>query len=163
MISFNPQDVRRFVAAINRLRRIVTIQANDFPMKCAVDYAYRLSYNITTQKFTYAPYSSRYKTWKDKYFPGSLGFWHLQGYLLKNIKPAKVQGGWFAGIDESAMAPAIRGGGSHRVADYGYHMEYGSKKQPARPLFNPTLDEFEDKGWPKLASEVQSRMKGAWR
>ena len=165
MISFKPEDVRRFNAAINRLRRIVTIQKEDFPMKSAVDYANRLSYNISTQKFapSYPPYSYKYQLWKEKYYPGSIGFWHLRGYLLKNIKPFKVPQGWFAGIDGSAMAPAIYGGRQVRISDYGYYMEYGRRRRPARPLFNPTLDEFENEGWSKLATEVQSKMKGAWR
>jgi len=167
MIRFDPQDVKKLNKAITRLERVLAIEKNDLPMYSALDYVYRLNRNIVNQKFagTYASYSPKYAAWKSKNYPGSIGFWHLRGYMLKNLRAFKDPQGWIGGINGSITVPGIgfgKGSKPQNLSDIGFRMEYGKGRQPARPLFMPTLDEYVNEGWPTVIARTITKMKGAW-
>lgn len=168
--TWEPGSYRRYLTALRRIKRKVIIEQNDFPMRCAVDYVYRVSNNISTQKFaaSYSPLNERYRHWKILQFGQDKGFWVLRGLLQKSIKPFKVREGWFGGIDADIMAPGTswfgeKPGSPISIAEYGYWLEYGRRGQPARPLFRPTLDEFVEEGWQRVADFSISKMANAWR
>jgi hypothetical protein len=171
MIKINPKSIRKFNRAIDRLKRKLILERENLPMYSAIDYVHRLNKNLTSQKFSasYPSYSSlRYATWKEKYFPGSLGFWHLRGFVLKSLRPFKVSGGWIGGIRGDLMVPGSSWfgegmtGEAVRLSDIAYWMEYGRRRQPPRPLFNPTLSEFIQIGWPIVITKSISKMKATW-
>ena len=150
--------------------RKVIIEQNDLPMRSAIDYFTRVSANIASQKFAgqWAPLNQRYREWKIFAFGVDKGFWVMSGILQKSLTAFKVEKGWFGGIPEGAMAPRMswfgdKPGTPISVAEYGYWTEYGRNNQPERPLFRPTLEEFKDEGWPKLANFTIGKMMAAWR
>lgn len=168
--TWEPNSYRRYLTALNRLRRKVIIEQNDFPMRSAIDYFTRVSANIASQKFAgdWAPLNQRYREWKIFAFGANRGWWIMSGILQKSLTAFKLGDGWFGGIPEGVMAPGTswfgdKPGTPVSVAEYGYWAEYGRNNQPARPLFRPTLEEFVAEGWPKLANFTIGKMMGAWR
>jgi hypothetical protein len=138
-------------------------------MRSALDYIYRVSNNISIQKFAgqWSPLNQRYKEWKIFAY-GESRWWIMSGALQKSLSAFKLSGGWFGGIPAHAMAPSTswfgtKPGAPVSIAEYGYWAEYGRRGQAARPLFNPTLEEFVNEGWPKQATQSASKLIGAWR
>ena len=169
-VIWEPNSYRRYLTALHRIIRKVIIEQNDFPMRSAIDYFTRVSANIASQKFAgdWTPLNQRYREWKIFAFGADRGRWIMSGILQKSLTAFKVQDGWFGGIPEGVMAPRMSWFGDTpgtpiSVAQYGYWAEYGRNKQPARPLFFPTLSEFLAEGWPKLATFTIGKMMGAWR
>jgi hypothetical protein len=151
------------------LRRKVIIESNDFPMRSAIDYFTRVSSNIATQKFAgdWAPLNQRYKEWKLFAF-GESRTWIMRGILQKSLTAFKVAEGWFGGVPEGVMAPGTSWFGTEpgspiSVAQYGSWLEYGRNKQPERPLFRPTLQEFIREGWHDQIDISMTKMLWAWR
>ena len=92
----------------------------------------------------------------------------MSGVLQRNLTAFKTREGWFGGIPGDVVAPTwswfgTEPGAAMRVADYGYWVEYGRNGQAERPLFRPTLEEFIEEGWPKLADMTISKIMEAWR
>jgi hypothetical protein len=168
-MTWEPSSYRRYLTAINRLIRKATIEKNDLPMRSAVDYIYRVSSNISTQRFAgqWSPLNQRYKEWKLFAF-GESRWWIMSGALQKSLSAFRLQGGWFGGVPENATAPGTSWFGTDpgspvSIAEYGYWAEYGRRGQAARPLFNPTLDEFVEEGWPRQADMTIAKLAAAWR
>ena len=168
-MTWEPSSYRRYLIAINRLIRKATIEKNDLPMRSALDYVYRVSNNISIQRFAgdWTPLNQRYKEWKLFAF-GESRWWIMSGALQKSLSAFRLQDGWFGGVPEHAMAPSTSWFGTEpgalvSIAEYGYWAEYGRKGQAARPLFRPTLQEFVEEGWPRQADMAITKLAGAWR
>jgi hypothetical protein len=89
---------------------------------------------IDKQRYSYKwkPLSVPYMKYK-KAHNLSLKTWEATGLLYKSIVYRKRNGKYYVGIDPYKRYP----NGGPKVIDIAKIMEYGSRKNPARPLFRP--------------------------
>lgn len=152
------------------------IEEERLPYRQATDYADLLRVNITTGKYdaSYQPYNLRYFDWKYFIFGSNYGFWRLRGELFKSISVFKHsegrKTGWMGGIPSGEMDSGNvswlgKGDKGRRlpIALYARWMEYGRRGQPERPLFQPTLVEYQGKGAWEQALKTLAKFKGSWR
>lgn len=173
-VDINRSDLFRIVQALHRIDAIVTIQKNQLPYECSIDYKNLVIQNILTQKFatTYRPYSPRYAKWKTQQMLGGSHFWRLYGDLLKSISAFRTSDGWMGGIPAGAMDSggkswfSTRGslkGAAKSIAMYAKVMEHGLNRHPARPVFGPTAQEYRQSGYKVRASRSLGKIRFGWR
>ena len=180
-VIFNPVDFKRWCGALGKLQNQAMLEHDENPKRNAIGYSNLVTRNIMNQKNMsgYAPYSPRYKAWKEQWGRGS-GFWNLFGDLVKSITHFRVADGrmgvraWMGGVpsnivDSGGKSWFGRGGFGERktIAMYGYVMEYGGNwpgagKHPPRPIFGPTANEYQKVFWWKELERSRIRLKGKW-
>ena len=119
--------------------------------QCSYEYLKLLRGNILKEAFagSYGSYSKKYDEWKQESGPlGYPAWWMLTGDLVTSLTFWKgAQSGsvarWHSGI------PAGKSGGSspwskgrRPIALYARALEEGLGRQPKRPVFAPTLQQF---------------------
>jgi len=174
-IRFIPEDYRRVLNALDRVLRTSNSQADILPYLASVDCLNLLRRNIMTQKYApYAPYNPRYRLWKEQY-GAPTGFWVLFGDLVKALSSWKEKDKqWIAGIpagvkDSGGKSWFGKGdkGDIKSIAMIAHVMEFGGSfgkggHHPPRPLFVPTMKEYEKEGLPKRIRESTAKVKGSW-
>lgn len=169
----------RYLSACDRLIGQLRSAEHRINKDSAESLQQQLIGNITSQHFAYAPYSDRYAEWKREYGrgKGSTDFWVLFGDLLKAIKVSPVswrgKAQYFVGIrpgifDSGGKSWLGQGdrGPAKEILEYALLMEKGGQngRQPARPLFEPTQDEFavsERRG--RILNQSLMRVAQSWK
>jgi len=175
---FNKLHLARWMKAIDKINAVLKKEKQDLPYRNAVDFSHLLVNNINSQKYSagYAPLNTRYKEWKSKYGRSGREFWALFNRLIQRISAFKVTGGWMGGIEAGlkvgdtswfgkGIGRAGKGGGLGHIVDvaqYARWLEFGRKRQPERPLFQPTTVEYWKEGFVKRGAESLQKIKGAW-
>lgn len=164
------EDISRILFAIAKVESMVELQKTDMPYYCSVEFKNLVISNLHTQKFagSYAPYSEIYQDWKLRQNLG-MQYWKLYMDLVENIKVFKVRRGWMAGITpgkratvSSSMFGKAKGTRKVLISEYARWMEFGRRGQPARPLFQPTMEEYRRDGFIKQGQKSLRRIKGGW-
>jgi len=162
-IVFDPTDMTRYLRALYKLGVKVQIWQNTICYRGATDYFQLVHKNIMSEKYSgaYPAYSEKYGKWKQKKGYKYPGWWKLEQNLLNALTVFKTEDGWMGGIP--AGLGGSRGG---TIAVYGSAGEFESFRgdQPARPVFEPTMQEYakDENGWKKRAKEALDAMKEAW-
>ena len=156
-IEFDKAQLNRWLSALAKVETSAKLWVEDrIQNKMAIDYYQLVVKNIVSQKFRWTVYSTDYRDWKAKSnYPGK-GFWQLTKDLMGSLTTWKDGEGYRAGIPSGAMGGASWSPKSPKrsISMYGWYGEYGRKKQPARPLFEPTMDEYAADGHPKRGEEA---------
>ena len=177
-IRFNRLHLARWNSAINKISSILKTEKKDLPYRNAVDFSNLIVKNISTQKYSagYAPLNTRYREWKAKYGRSGREFWALFNRLIQRVSAYKVTGGWMGGIQAGkkvgdtswfgkGIGRASKGGGMGHMVDIAQiarWLEFGRRRQPGRPLFQPTTVEYWKEGFVKRGAESLRKIKGAW-
>jgi len=179
-IKLNETEYKRILRALkklqNRAKWWFEVDGGEMNRRCAIGYAQLLIKNIMTEKYAagYAPYHPRYRQFKQDYF--SQGWWRLKGDLVKNVVNFKEGIGWMGGVPagvfdtggKSWFGMGKRGKPKSiamyaRVGEFGGKLPRGGGDHPARPVFRPTMEEFERTSWPKQIEYATDDIKRAWR
>jgi len=168
---FNQLHFIRWNNALTRTSSILKLEKNDLPYRNAVAFSHLIVANINNQKYAagYAPLNERYKEWKSKYGRTKKGFWALFNRLIGRVSAFKVTGGWMGGIEAGHKVSGTswlgKGNKGHAVdiAEYARFLEFGRRRQPERPLFQPTTVEYWKEGFVKEGVQSLRKVKGAWR
>jgi len=170
-VRFVSYQYRRWVRAVNKLKRTALVEQDNLPRKMSIEYVDAIRKNISIGRYstTYTRYNQRYKQWKYEVFGSIGGFWKLRGDLLASLRSHKKGKGWFGGVPANVwdtggvswFGPKY----SRRVliAQYAHWMEYGRRGQPARPLFRPTLIEYSEGKGNKTARNSLNQIGKGWR
>ena len=174
-IRFISFQYKRWMRAIDKIRRASIIEEDRLPYRMAIDYVDALRANIMSGKFNagYSPYNARYFQWKYFVFRSAGGFWELRGELINAMSvfksPTRVKG-WMGGIPsgerDSGNVSWLGSGDKGRsipIAQYANWMEFGRRGQPARPLFQPTLVEYSKEGAIRQLGITHVKIRGAWK
>ena len=107
---------------------------------------------IRRQVYTWKPLSKNYLEFK-KNFGLDTRIWYASGQMLESIKYWYVKGdnSYYIGVHpRKKYRKYKKGGGYYKtitrdvyMIDVIRFMEYGTRKMPARPLFEPTFDKME--------------------
>jgi hypothetical protein len=178
-IKFKEHDLARYLAALEKIRASVThFGMDEMQRRCAIDYYQLVMQNIMKRTSPRPAYSVRYRNWKYEY--GWMGYpspWRLKGDLVNSLtafRSAGSQKGWIGGVPIGAMDSGGKSwlgkgsqgarGGSRPIALYGKAGEYGRQggKQPARPVFGPSADEYAGEGWIRRGAEALNELKAQW-
>lgn len=167
---FNQLDLKRWIAAMNKINSILKTEKNELPYRNAVKFSHLIVSNISTQKYAagYAPLNTRYKEWKEHYGRSGKEFWALFNNLIQRVSAFKVTGGWMGGIEagmsvgETSWFGKGDKGHSVDIAQYATWLERGRSRQPARPLFEPTTEEYWKEDFVKEGAISLKKIKGAW-
>ena len=169
-IRFRRSDYTRWLRATAKIQAEALRESLNLPYRMAVGYTNLVRSNISTGKFTamYAPYSERYYHWKYFIFGSSGGFWYLKGHLLRSLTTFRHENGWMGGIPAGIQVEGSSWFGEGQtgrpayVAEYGNWMEFGRGRQPARPLFTPTLKEYRENEALKEAVVSLNKVASRW-
>ena len=175
-IRFVGFQLKRWLRACDRELGAALIETDRLPFRMATDYADLIRVNITTGKYdaAYQGYNLRYYNWKYNVFKSKGGFWKLRGELFKAISVFKHTDGklkgWMGGIPSGEMDSGNvswlgKGDKGRRlpIALYARWMEFGRRRQPERPLFQPTLVEYRTGKAIEQFGRSMAKIKGAWR
>jgi len=164
-IEIDQKDLHRYLSALARIELTVEREVEDRQqMRSAIDYEHRLTSAIMSQKYagTYSPYSRSYAMWKRRRTSVFPGYWMLSGALLRSLRVLKIGDAWFSGVQPGALGERGR-----PIALYGSAGEFADvrRKQPARPVFRPTLEEYrkDPEGWEKRGIETLVKVEQSWR
>jgi len=170
-ISISEQDQAKIRTALSRVENTTRNKAKRLPWEMANEYANNLRKNIQTGAFasTYPPYNLRYEDYKYK-MVGHLKPWVLFGDVLANISVwhwRKGRGrGFKAGIPAGRMDRGEKGwfgtGAPSSIAAYAAANEFGLGPTPARPVFIPTLLQYQRLYLPVKLRKVSTEIKGVW-
>ena len=172
VIKIDRQMLGRIINAINVVERAVRTERSELPYRCAVDYLGVVRKNITqgTYATNYPPYNPKYAKWKVETMMAGSTFWILKRDLLRSLTVIKKRWGYVGGIPLGAMDSGGkswygRGGKGKRkpITMYAKTIEFGLGKQPARPVFEPSANEYAEDGWKKQGKESLRKIKDAWR
>ena len=184
-IKFIESDFQRYMKALTKLeQKVKTFGQDEMQRRCAVDYFQLVVKNIMQMNFPRPGYSKWYRNWKYEYgWSGYPSPWRLRGDLVSSLAAFKAPGGdgYVGGVPIGAMdqggkswfgkgrrgpvgGPRPIGPGSGSFKGYGWVGEHGGRggKQPARPVFEPTMKEYASTGWQKRAKEASTELKKAW-
>lgn len=177
-VYMNPRDLQRYLQALSRLETQAQRSKDDLPRLQATDYVHLLHRNIMAQKYLpqWPRYSKRYAEWKAKVGAINKGYWRLFDSLLNNLTVWRVLSGrageraWKGGIPAHVLD---KGGTSwygtgemgppKPIAMYARVNEFGDDRHPARPLFVPTKEEYEGKGFPERGERELRRLANEWK
>lgn len=173
-IFFNEADVRRWVRATTKVTETVFRERGVNSHLNAIHFSNLLRRNISTQRHMggYAPLNTRYKEWKRSYGRSGREFWALFGDLLRNISPTKIgSNAWLGGVrpgsrhsgGTSWLGRGDKTSGSRDLTEIGRFAEFGRKGQPARPIVEPTTEEYSKDRWLKEAESSLRKMANKWR
>ena len=174
------KDKQRYLNSCDKLMDRLLINKDKMENMQAEALKQLLIGNITGQKFSYVSHNERYKAWKDTY--GDSRFWILYGDLLKAIQVGEIQR-WGRPHKFVGIKPKIfdRGGKSwlghgdkgepKEILVYALVMEKGGNYKskgggdhPARPMFQPTEEEFSQSGIRmRIYNQGAINVLGAWR
>jgi len=179
-VKLNQTEYKRILQALKEVRykskRWFEVRGGELNRRCAIGYAQLLVRNIMTQKHMggYAPYHPRYRQFKQDYFAG--GWWRLKGDLVKNIVNFREGVGWMGGVPAGVFDTGGkswfgmgRKGKRKQIAMYARVGEFGGKlprgggDHPARPIFQPTTEEYADGEWLKQGGLAMKDIEGSWR
>ena len=175
-IGFVPEDYRKFLNAIEKLRVGIKKEISDnLPYRGAVKYRENVFQAILTQKYAVADwaYNESYNTWKYSKTKHSGGYWQLSGDLARALSVKQESNGWFSGIQAGVMDGGNKSyGESHvsSIAGYARVMEYGgdfptkqgTQHHKKRAVFKPVLAEF-DNTWLKEGSNSLKKIASMWK
>jgi len=176
-VQVKESDLKRYLNALEKLRgKVQTFGMDEMQRRCAVDYYQLVVKNIMSKMSARPAYSPRYRTWKYEY--GWMGYpapGRLRGDLIKNMAAFKdAKNGWWGGIPRGTMDSGGKSwfgkgskgpkGGPRSISLYGWVYEKGRKdgKQPPRPVFEPSANEYVREGWQKRGQEALDEIKKAW-
>ena len=169
---FLPSDFQRYMSALSRLEQTAERLENDLPRLNAIDYSQLLANNILSGKHMsgFAQYSERYQEWKDQWATYT-GFWQAMGHLVNSITHWEDgHGKWRAGIPEGVTDVGGTSwfgmgdrGPPKPIAMYAKTMEYGENRQPERPIFHPTLEEYKAGGYVRRGERALKTLGTRWR
>jgi len=171
-ILFNRQQIGIIVNAIRKVEVQVKRERDLLPYENAIDYISLLHKNITQGTFStsYPPYSPRYAKWKVETMRMGSSFWILKGDLLRSLTVIKKRWGFVGGIPLNAMDSGGKSwhgtgdkGPRKSITMYAKTIEFGLGKQPARPVFEPTGEQFSKAGWLLNAKQSMDRIGRVWR
>lgn len=185
-IKLNQKELERIRKAgqkvIKRARWWMEDNGGELPRRASLQFVNKLAVAISTEKYSagYAQYHPQYRNWKAQW--ASIGWWKIKGDLLASLttwmSPYKTKGGWMAGIPGGVMDSGgkswwYRGlGGKNKgkrkkIAMIATTGEFGGNfgkggTHPARPVFQPTMDDYYEEDLPKLADQALDAIGGAW-
>ncbi len=161
LIQVRHSDISRSINALTRMQGMVVLETNEMPKRMAIDYYHLLHANIFSEKYSagYAKYSDRYAKQKQRGGYPFPGWWKLDRELVNSLSAFKVEGGWMGGV------PAGVTNEGRYIAVYGTAGEFTDvrKKQPARPVFKPTMLEYEKGGFATRGVESLKKITAQWR
>lgn len=169
-------DYHRIIRAFTRVLKSKDREKHQLPRRCAVDYRNLLSRNIMTQKFasTYPPYNTRYAAWKAQYF-ASTGFHVMRGTMVSNLSVyrGRYKTHWYSGLPSGLTVPGSSwfgppGKGKPKSVNmYAFVNEYGGNfngyYHPARPVWRPTLRDYEREGFRQRGKQSLRAIGRNWR
>lgn len=183
-IRLDVGDLTKWLRALDRIEAEARRQSREAPRKESIDYKHLLVGNIMGQRHMsgYAAYNTRYAAWKAQYGRAH-GYWQLFGDLVRNIVSTRttypfgtsqLTYAFFSGIpagvkDSGGKSWFGRGhkGASKDIAWYARIMEKGSASggqvHPARPIFEPTMEEYAQSGWITRGAEALNEIGKRWR
>lgn len=160
-IQFDQADLSRWMRALRRLKIRASHRINKMQRDCAIEYYQLVHANIVTEKYAggYTPYSKTYAKWKQKKGYLYPGWWKLSLNLIHALTVFKQGDGWVGGIP-----PGATGERGRPISIYGAAGEFKSVRleQPARPIFEPTMQEYAKEAWKKKGQENLSKIREAW-
>lgn len=156
-IASVPEVKRAITATFNKVKK----QAKELMYNSSTDYMQLVMKNITNEKYADASwqYSPAYKEWKNIEAPDK-PYWKLSDDLFNAISNKGTVGiNRFVGIPSEATNKK-----GQKIAKYALQMEFGVKgKQPDRPVFGPSLDEYFNNGFQKRIDSTILEIIGQWR
>lgn len=189
-IYFDVGDLKKWLRALTRIETEGRRQSRDTPRLGSIDYKQLIIRNIMGQRHMagYAPYHTRYAAWKAQYGRAH-GYWKLFGDLVRNIvstrttypfRTGQLTYAFFAGIpagvkDQGGKSWLIRNTRRRSalankpkpIAWYARIMEKGStrggQRHPARPIFEPSMEEYAQGGWLQRGDEALREIGKKWR
>lgn len=177
LLDFN--DVKRWLEALDRVLDCAHFWADkdggELNRKCARDYANKVLMAISSNRYSYHPYTNRYADWKYSVGFGARSFWQLKGDLTRALKHFREEGGWKGGIPYWTLDTGgkswygnLNRGPRKSIAMYGIVMEFGGNygeggRHPARPVFWPIYKEFSLVEWPRAHWVALQDIGSKWR
>lgn len=160
----------RWLRAVASVYLQAVKEKEHLPYRQAVGYVNLIRENIISQKYAaaYPAYSERYYEWKYHVVGSIGGFWFLKGHLVDSLTPFKAEEGWMGGVPPGILVEGSSWFGKGRegrpayVGQYARWMEYGSARQPERPLFQPTFVEFRTGGALQEAIQSLNNVASRW-
>ena len=185
-IYLDARDIRRWNMAVKRITRLAEYWIlNEMQRRSATDFSHLIIRNIMNQTYAsgYQEYNQRYREWlvARGY---DLRFWLLRYDLVRNIqifyfpnktnsKGRDVMAGIPSGIMDSGGKSwwgtgARRHGNPKSIAMYAHILEFGKRPgpggaHPARPIFQPTMQEYADAGWLTRGQEALNKISMGWQ
>jgi hypothetical protein len=157
MKTNNTVKIRRAMTnVVNELKR----QETQLIKTAATDFLFKVKMAITSEKYADATwiYSPAYAEYKSKHQPNKV-YWKFSDDLfaaISNVTISKSER--FVGVPESA-----RNGAGEKISKYALRLEYGvAGRQPARPVFNPSLDEYFEGMFQKRVDNSIYQILGRW-
>jgi len=186
-VQLDQKDLARILNALDRVKKSTYEWTyNEMPKRGATKFLLLLKSNIISQRYSslYNSLSPGYAEWK-----GELDkFWLLKGDFLRSLSAFRSNqsagilefggGQWMAGVPAGVRdsggkswfyprsSDKQKKHGSRSIATYAYYGEFGhggKNPQPARPIFVPTLIEYEKDGWPKQGDDALKYIGRQWR
>jgi len=157
------------VNAIKRIETTVKVQGLDtMQWKCATDYCQLVMANINKRTRPTPAYSKRYRNWKYEYgWHGYPSPWKLRGDLVKSLGSYRFGEGYIGGVRPGAMDSGGKSWyGKGKLGPKGDAKPiemYGRVEENRRPVFEPTMKEYEKDGWQKRGDEMLKRIEADWR
>ena len=156
---------------MDRVLNQARFERDNLPLNMSIGYVNLIRQNILTGKYdaSYPPYSERYYHWKYFIVGSSGGFWFLKGYLFNALVSFRFQNGWMGGVPPGLLVEGSSWYGKGYtgkpayIGEYARWMEYGTLRQPARPLFTPTLEEYKSDSALKEAIKSLKKVGSQWR
>ena len=168
-VKVNQKDITRILNALKRIEATVKVQGLDtMPWKCATDYYQLVMTNIQKRTRAAPAYSKRYRNWKYEYgWQGYPSPWKLRGDLVKSLGAYKLGDGYIGGVQPGAMDSGGKswfGKGKAGPKGPSKSIEmYGRVEENRRPVFEPTMKEYEQDGFQKRGDEMLKRIEADWR
>jgi len=168
-VKVNKADAQRIMSALSGLTQVVKTQGLEtLPWKCAVDYYQLVMKNIQHRRAPSPGYSKRYRNWKYEY--GWMGYpspWKLKGDLVASLGAYKFGEGYLGGVQPGKMDSGGKswfGKGKKGAKGPSKSIEmYGRVEESKRPVFEPTMKEYEKEGFQKRGDEMLKRMGAEWK
>lgn len=161
MFTITVRGLDKIIKSLESIRKNLPTIADNMLYASALYYKDAVSSAIIQQSYaaSYDPLNEEYKEWKSKAF-GESRFWILTRSLLENVTAFRFgTNAWASGIPEGVTGSV----NNELISKYGFWGEYGTRKQPARPLFQPSLDYFEKINLPIVIDDTKKEIGRYWR
>jgi hypothetical protein len=174
-VIFIAADFRKVMTALAKTKAAVKFRAKNISYQMAIDYLELIRINIINQRYSgfYSQYNVRYEEWKQKITSDSR-FWILKGDLLQSLTIWKENSFWRSGIPPGILDSGGKSwtgtgekGNPAYIGAYARILEYGgvfdNQVHPPRPLFRPSLTQYEGTGAPKRVDESANIILRSWK
>lgn len=159
--SYSDPEMKRAIKAMSRLQRemprFLEIIVQRFAGTFRKNVWAAIAKNESWAAKNWRPLNPKYLRWKLKQY-GSAMFWRRSGFLIQKLNPnanqirkiasggsgADIQLDLLEGLIPDVVYPKSRGARKYNGAPMStrmvfFLMEYGTRKQPARPVINPAF------------------------